>query len=125
MSRYKGPQGHLQSNTEKSLNKPVKAPAKKEDWIYPGDLCWFHQEAKAHLAGEKWECSENLLRIITPDCPVHYVKRTREGRGGRWVHHIESLGLRYIFKGSIRAFTKTTPLDRGIHPWQRQRRAAQ
>lgn len=102
---YPTPHRH-HSNSKKRTEK------KKPHWIYPGDLCWFKAQAEAYPALEDWSYSEHILRVMYSDEPVQYIKRTRDGRGGTWLHHIECLGLKYVFTGSIHDFTKNGPTDR-------------
>lgn len=82
---------------------------RKPHWIYPGDLCWLKKSQTANPAEKNWESNDNIERVIYSDEPIHYVRRTREGRGGPWVHHIECLGLHYVYRGSIHDFTKSGP----------------
>lgn len=92
--------GHKKKNNKK----------RKPHWIYPGDLCWFKKaETKAYPADHNWKYTERITRVLPVSDPVRYVKRTREGRGGKWVHHIEVSGHRYVYHGSIRDFTKREP----------------
>lgn len=91
---------------------------RKPHWIYPKDLCWFKQAQTAYPAEDDWSYSENILRVIDSDEPIRYIKRTREGRGGPWVHLIECLGLKYVYHGSIHDFTKSGP-TKPPDPWEK------
>ena len=90
-------------------NNQGKTSIAKVNWIYPKDLCWFKREQLCYPADTDWSCSEALTRFLPNDEPIIYVRHTREGRGGRWCHHFYALGLRYVFYGSIKDFTKLGP----------------
>ncbi len=92
----------------------------EEDWISSGDLCWFYDEQRAHPADQgSWEYSSNILRIFSPLEPLVYVRQVQGGNNGERVHHIECLGLSYVFKGPYKSFTKQPPSKRGFAPGSR------
>lgn len=93
-----------------------KTRKRKPNWIYPNDLCWFKEQQEGFPANDDWSYTDQIVRILYADEPVRYIRRTREGRGGPWVHHIEVLGLKYVYRGSIHDFTKNGPTKRP-DPW--------
>lgn len=97
-----------------SRRRYSKKKGRKAHWIYPGDLCWLKPSDEKYLAypaEDDWTYTDRIMRVMLPEDPIVYVKRSREGRGGPWTHHIECLGLKYVFKGSIHCFTKTRPAN--------------
>jgi len=101
-----------QNHTRFSKKGTKNSKSRKPNWIYPGDLCWFKMETQAYPANDDWSYSDMLVRVMYPNEPMRYLKRTREGRGGRWVHHFECLGLNYVYRGSINDFTKYGPVTK-------------
>lgn len=91
-------------NKKKNKEKHTKNSA---DWIGPGDMIFFLKDEIAFpVLGPNWEYNPNIMRLLLVEDPVVYVKRSRDGRGGDWVHHIDVFGLTYVFKGSIKDFEK-------------------
>jgi len=95
---------------------PKKHHNRKPNWIYPGDLCWLQETQTVVVANgtegdNDWSAMTCLERVLYTDEPIVYVKRIQNS-SGTVVHHIESLGLRYIFEGSIDAFSKNGPVRR-------------
>jgi len=91
-------------NKKNNKEKKIK---KSEDWIEPGDMVFFKKDEIAFPAfGPNWTYEPNIMRLLLVEDPVIYVKRSRDGRGGEWVHHIDVLGLTYVYKGSIKDFEK-------------------
>jgi len=91
----------------KERNKSLQTKTKSEDWIESGDMVWLKRDEIAFpVLGPNWEYNPNIMRLLLAEDPVIYLKRSREGRGGDWVHHIDVLGLTYVYKGSIRDFEK-------------------
>lgn len=88
---------------------------RRPHWIYPGDLCWFVETEFAYSAdvakNGTWSYTEDIIRSLYPDEPLVYVRRTRL-KDGTEAHYIESLGIEYLFKGSINAFHKRGPAQR-------------
>ena len=86
-----------------------KKTKSKVNWIYPKDLCWFKREQFCFPAEPNWTYSEDLIRLVPNDEPIVYVRTARKGNDGLWIHHFYSLGMRYVFHGTIQAFTKLGP----------------
>lgn len=56
-------------------------------------------------ASDKWEYSDCIMRVIWPGEPIVYAKKI-PGPNKQTLHCFESLGLKYVFSGSIKEFTK-------------------
>jgi hypothetical protein len=90
---------HKTKNKEKKRNP--------DEWIEPGDMVFLKKDEIAFpVLGPNWTYNPNIMRLLLLEDPVIYIKRSREGRGGDWVHHIDVFGLTYVFKGSIKDFEK-------------------
>lgn len=90
---------------------------KNSDHIHPGDLIFLKAGGYAFPADDNWNFNPSITRMFDPTEPFHYVKRSRQGRGGKWIHCVESCGLKYVFMGSIKSFTKEQPkVNHGHQP---------
>ena len=93
--------------SNKKKNKIEKKTKNPEDWINEGDMVFFKKDEVAFpVLGPDWTYNPNIMRLLLVEDPVIYIKRSREGRGGDWVHHIDVFGLTYVYKGSIKDFEK-------------------
>jgi hypothetical protein len=102
-----GRQNHKTKQCWQKDSRRYSRKSHKPGWIYSGDHCWFKENELVYPASDNWTHDENIMRVIGNEEPIVYMRRSREGRGGPWIHYFESLGLKYVFTGSIHCFTKS------------------